>query len=65
MAFGFVFMIIGVSLSRIDNNVIFFIFSASFALLGLVLFMMGVINGFIEVFNHVLHRKPKKQLDTQ
>lgn len=59
MGAGFAFMILSIVLSRHDPNVIWFIFAAMFALCGLVLFVMGMINGFVDVFSHFLHKKPK------
>lgn len=59
IGFGFFFMILGVALSRYDPNVIFFIFAAVFALLGLVLFFMGVINGLVETIQFIRHKVTK------
>lgn len=53
---GMGFMILGVALSRYNPNVIYFIFAACFSLLGLVLFMMGVIGGFVDIINHFRHK---------
>lgn len=65
IGFAVVFMALALVISRYSPNVIYFIFSACFALCGLVLFFMGLINGIIDLFNYFLHRKPKKVEDTQ
>lgn len=65
MGFGVFFMVLSVFLSRHDPNIIWFIFAAMFALCGLVLFMMGVINGFVDLFRYFWDRNAKKQDATQ
>ena len=59
IGFGFFFMVLGVALSKYDPNVIFFIFAAVFALLGLVLFFMGVINGMVETIHFIRNKVTK------
>lgn len=57
VVFGLGFMVVSIILSRTSDNVIFFIFSTSFALLGLVLFMMGMINALLELGRHLIRKK--------
>ena len=57
VVFGLGFMVLSIILSKTSGNVIYFIFSASFALLGLVLFMMGMINACLEIARHFMRKK--------
>jgi len=56
LIFGMFFMVLSVILSKTSDNVIFFIFSACFALLGLVLSMMGLINGCLDLARYLKNR---------
>lgn len=60
---GFIFMILGVFLSRYNPNIIYFIFAGCFSLLGLVLFMMGVINGFIDIYRTIKNKIPSSKVN--
>lgn len=53
---GLAFMVLGIILSKYDPNVIYFIFSAMLSLLGLVLFMMGLINGALDLARHIKYK---------
>lgn len=54
---GFVLMVVGVIISRSNENIIYFIWASTFALLGLVLFFMGIINGLVDLWRHFRKKK--------
>lgn len=58
-------MVSGVLISRASENIIYFIWASTFALLGLILFFMGIINGMMELWRHLRRKKDKSDVVTE
>lgn len=61
---GFVLMLVSVIVSSKEQNIVLFIWASTFALLGLVLFFMGIINGFMDLWKHLRRKKDKSDAVT-